>query len=54
MSVLLTIEDKQTIDLLYSFGDINIDGKLSKDEFKQLMVLLKQVVTNEEIELYWP
>ncbi len=50
----MTIEDKQTIDLVYSIGDKNLDGRLSKDEFKQLMVVLNQVVTNEDIEFYWP
>ena len=51
---LLNIEDKQTIDLLYSIGDKNLDGKLSKDEFKQMMEMLRQVVQNEEIDFYWP
>ena len=51
---LLNIEDEQTIDLVYSIGDKNLDGKLSKDEFKQTMLVLRQVVQNEEIDMYWP
>ena len=51
---LLNIEDEQTIDLVYSIGDKNLDRKLSKDEFKQMMEMLREVVQNEEIDLYWP
>ena len=51
---LLNAQDQQSIDLIYAIGDKNLDGSLSKDEFKGLVQMMGQTVTDSEINMYWP
>ena len=41
---LITMEDQQTINIMYSIGDKNMDGKMSIDEFKNMMQTLGQAI----------
>lgn len=51
---LLTPEDKQAVDMIYAIGDKNLDGNLSKDEFKQMIQMMGQSVTDSDLNTYWP
>ena len=51
---LLTPEDQQAVDMIYAIGDKNLDGNLSKDEFKQMIQMMGQSVTDSELNTYWP
>jgi Ca2+-binding EF-hand superfamily protein len=51
---LLTPEDQQAVDMIYAIGDKNLDGNLSKDEFKQMIQMMGQSVSDSELNTYWP
>jgi Ca2+-binding EF-hand superfamily protein len=51
---LLTPDDQQALDMIYAIGDKNLDGNLSKDEFKQMIQMMGQAVTDSELNTYWP
>jgi Ca2+-binding EF-hand superfamily protein len=51
---LLTPEDQQAVDMIYAIGDKNLDSNLSKDEFKQMIQMMGQSVTDSELNMYWP
>jgi Ca2+-binding EF-hand superfamily protein len=51
---LLTPEDQQAVDMIYAIGDKNLDGNLSKDEFKQMIQMMGQSVSDSELNMYWP
>ena len=51
---LLSPEDQQSIDLIYSIGDKNLDGSLSKEEFKAMLQMMGQTVTDSDLNMYWP
>ena len=35
-------------------GDKNLDGSLSKDEFKAMLQMMGQAVTDSDLNMYWP
>lgn len=51
---LLNAQDQQSIDMIFAIGDKNLDGSLSKDELKAMIQMMGQVVTDSELNLYWP
>ena len=40
--------------MLYAIGDKNLDGNLSKDEFKAMIQMMGQSVADSDLNLYWP
>lgn len=40
--------------MIYAIGDKNLDGNLSKDEFKQMIQMMGQSVTDSDLNTYWP
>jgi hypothetical protein len=39
--------------MIYAIGDKNLDGNLSKDEFKQMIQMMGQSVSDSELNTYW-
>lgn len=50
---LLNAQDQQSLDFIYAIGDKNIDGKLSKQEFKDMMVMFGQPVQDSQLNQFW-